>query len=64
MAKKKEKLKKVPSVGNEIKKIHIDLNPPTPSLPKFEDKTKIDVRYTVISPYVSIHIHWDEKVGL
>lgn len=43
--------------------ITIDLNPKVPSIPKFEDKTKIDVRYMVISPYVSIHIYYDEKLG-
>jgi len=33
--------------------ININLNPKVPALPKFEDKTKIDVRYMVIAPYVS-----------
>jgi len=41
----------------------INLNPQIPQIPKFEDKTKIDVRYMVIAPYVSIHIYWDEKIG-
>jgi len=43
--------------------ISINLNPKVPSLPKFEDKTKIDVRYMVIIPYVSIHIYYDAKLG-
>ncbi len=43
--------------------IDINLNPIVPSIPKFDDKTKIDVRYMVISPYVSIHIHWDSEIS-
>lgn len=43
--------------------IHINLNPQVPAIPKFEDKTKIDVRYMVIDPYVSIHVYYDEKSG-
>lgn len=43
--------------------VNINLNPRVPAMPKFEDKTKIDVRYMVIAPYVSIHIYWDEKLG-
>ncbi|MGV8151507.1 MAG: type II/IV secretion system ATPase subunit [Candidatus Nanoarchaeia archaeon] len=42
-------------------KIEINLNPALPALPKIEDKTKIDVRYVLISPYVSIHIYWNKK---
>ncbi|MDH3353115.1 MAG: type II/IV secretion system ATPase subunit [Nanoarchaeota archaeon] len=43
--------------------ISINLNPKVPSIPKFEDKTKIDVRYMVIAPYVSIHVYYDTKSG-
>jgi len=43
--------------------ISIDINPRVPLIPNFEDKTKIDVRYMVIIPYVSVHIHWDEESG-
>lgn len=43
--------------------VNINLNPQVPALPKFEDKTKIDVRYMVIAPYVSIHIYYDAKLG-
>ncbi len=42
--------------------ISINLNPRVPALPRFADKTKIDVRYMVIAPYVSIHIYWDAKM--
>ena len=41
----------------------INFNPRIPSIPKFPDKTKINVRYMVIDPYVSIHIYWDAKIG-
>jgi hypothetical protein len=41
--------------------IKLDLNPTVPSIPKFSDKTKIDVRYVVISPYVSIHVYFDKE---
>jgi len=43
--------------------IKINLNPRVPSIPKFDNKADIDVRYMVISPYVSIHIHWKEEAG-
>ena len=43
--------------------ISINSNPQVPVLPGFDDKTKIDVRYMVIVPYVSIHIYYDEKSG-
>jgi len=46
--------------NNEVK---INLSPQVPSIPRPEDKTKVDVRYMVIAPYVSIHIYWDEKKG-
>jgi len=42
-------------------KIEINLNPTIPALPKIEDKTKINVRYTLIAPYVSVHIYWHKK---
>lgn len=43
--------------------IGINLNPQVPMLPQFNDKTKIDVRYMVIAPYVSIHVYYDAKLG-
>ncbi len=43
--------------------IKINLNPRVPAIPAFEDKTKIDVRYMVIDPYVSIHIYYDARLG-
>ncbi len=41
----------------------IDLNPPVPQLIHIEDKTKINLRYVIIVPYVSIHIYWDAEIG-
>jgi len=43
-----------------MEKIIINLNPTIPQLPKIEDKTKINIRYTLISPFVSVHIYWDK----
>lgn len=43
--------------------ININFNPRVPALSRFNDKTKIDVRYMVIVPYVSIHIYYDAKLG-
>lgn len=48
-------------MNNEFPKI--DLTPVTPPLPKFPDKTKINVRYMLIAPYVSAHIYWDSKIS-
>jgi flagellar protein FlaI len=44
-------------------RIEINLNPIIPALPKVENKTKINLRYTLISPYVSVHIFFDEQSG-
>lgn len=43
--------------------IRINLNPPLPALPRIEDKTKLDVRYSLIAPYADVHIYWSEKEG-
>jgi len=41
----------------------LDLQATVPSLPSYQNKRDIDVRYAVIPPYAYIHIHWDEKSG-
>ncbi|MFA5019668.1 MAG: ATPase, T2SS/T4P/T4SS family [Candidatus Pacearchaeota archaeon] len=41
--------------------IQIDTNPPIPALPMVKDKTQVNVRYSVISPYATIHIYWDRE---
>ncbi|MBI3334668.1 type II/IV secretion system ATPase subunit, partial [Candidatus Pacearchaeota archaeon] len=43
--------------------VPINLTPTVPALPKFEDKMKIDIRYTLIAPYASAHIYWDKDLG-
>jgi archaeal flagellar protein FlaI len=43
--------------------IKINKNPTIPPVPKFDDATKIDIRYMVLAPYVSIHIYWDPKLA-
>ena len=43
--------------------IRVNLNPPIPALPRLEDKTHVDVRYSLIAPYANVHIYWDAKEG-
>ena len=45
----------------ELTRFDLDTSPPIPALPILKDKTKINVRYAVISPYTTIHVYWDEK---
>lgn len=40
----------------------INLNPTIPQLPKLKDKKDVNVRYLLMPPYASTHIHWDEKI--
>ncbi len=42
-------------------RVKVNFNPEVPSLKKTKDKTKIDVRYSVLAPFAFIHIHWDPK---
>jgi flagellar protein FlaI len=39
----------------------INPSPAIPALPRVEDKSKIDIRYSLISPYANAHIYWDHK---
>ena len=41
--------------------IEIDIAPIVPALPRIADKTKIDVRYMLIAPYVSAHIYLNKE---
>ncbi|MEX2016923.1 MAG: ATPase, T2SS/T4P/T4SS family [Candidatus Pacearchaeota archaeon] len=43
-------------------RVKIDFSPPTPPLKKMADKTKIDVRYSLIAPFCSVHIYWNPKI--
>jgi len=42
--------------------VAIDFTPKVPPMKKIKDKTKIDVRYCVVSPFAYIHIYWDKKL--
>jgi len=42
-------------------KIKIDFHPNVAPLTLVKDKSKVDVRYCVISPFAFIHIYWNEK---
>lgn len=42
--------------------LQIITTPSIPALPRIDDKKKIDVRYMLIPPFASVHIHWDEKI--
>ena len=43
--------------------ININLNPTIPPIPRYKDKRNVDVRYTLVVPYVTAHIYWDEKLS-
>ena len=43
------------------KRIPINFFPEVPPLKKIDDKTKINVRYCLISPFTYVHIYWDSK---
>ncbi len=42
-------------------RIKINFTPKNPPLKKLKDKTKIDVRYCLIDPFVFVHIYWNKK---
>ena len=44
-------------------KIEINLSPSIPAMPIIKDRTKVNIRYMVIAPYVSIHIYFNEKTN-
>lgn len=41
--------------------VAIDFTPRVPPMKKVKDKTKINVRYCIVSPFCYVHIHWDPK---
>ena len=43
-------------------KVQIDFSPEIPPLKKLIDKTKVDIRYCLISPFAFAHIYWDPKI--
>jgi flagellar protein FlaI len=42
-------------------RVLIDFSPKIPPLKKVEDKTKVNIRYCLISPFTFVHIYWDAK---
>lgn len=42
-------------------KISMDFSPKIPPLQTIKDKTKLNVRYSLISPFVFAHIYWDAE---
>jgi archaeal flagellar protein FlaI len=42
-------------------RVEIDFSPQIPHMVRIEDKSKIDIRYALISPFAFAHIYWDEK---
>jgi len=41
----------------------LNLMPSVPTIPRVEDKTKVDIRYMLIAPYSSAHIFWDAQTS-
>ncbi len=41
--------------------VAIDFAPRIPPIKKVKDKTKINVRYCLVSPFAYVHIYWDPK---
>ncbi len=42
--------------------VAIDFTPRIPPIKKVTDKTKIDLRYCLVSPFAYVHIYWDPKL--
>ncbi|VVB79250.1 Type II/IV secretion system protein [uncultured archaeon] len=57
--------KQVESSKNNIQsypKVEIDFVPKNPPIPRSTDKTQINVRYSLISPFAFAHIYWNPKI--
>ena len=44
------------------KKVDIDFSPIIPELKKINDKTQINIRYCLVSPFAYAHIYWNPKI--
>ncbi len=44
-------------------KVFIDFSPKIPPLASMKDKSKINIRYCLISPFAFVHIYWDSKIS-
>tara|TARA_Y100000034_G_scaffold130823_1_gene190252 strand:- start:146 stop:1708 length:1563 start_codon:yes stop_codon:yes gene_type:complete len=43
-------------------KVLINFSPKIPPLKKLSDKTKVNIRYSLIHPFAFAHIYWDPKI--
>lgn len=43
-------------------RVQIDFNPQIPPLKKVKDKSTVNVRYPLLSPFVFAHIYWNPKI--
>lgn len=50
------------NIMQTYQRVEIDFSPKVPPLKKIKDKTKLDVRYALISPFAFVHIYWDPKI--
>ena len=50
-------------MGIRINDIELDLNPAVPALKGIQDKTQVDIRYPLISPFAFAHIYWNSEHG-
>src|SRR3989344_7471740 len=44
-------------------KVDINFFPEVPVLRKIEDKTLVNIRYTLIAPFTFAHIYWNDKIS-
>ena len=44
-------------------RVAVDFNPQVPPLKRTADKTKINVRYSIIAPFAFIHIYWNPEIS-
>jgi len=57
-------VKNITGIGiQNYPKVEIDFSPETPNLKKIEDKTKVNIRYTLIAPFAFAHIYWNDKIS-
>lgn len=55
MSQKKEEIK--------YPKVSINFSPENPQFKKLADKTRVNIRYSLISPFAFAHIYWDSKIS-
>ena len=55
MAQKKEEVK--------YPRVEINFSPENPRFQKLADKTRVNIRYSLISPFAFAHIYWDSKIS-